>query len=119
MKQTTLFDFKLKSSNPLKYQPDNPLQKISNTVVQKDDLIKTYIQKSLSEIIKEQEELQRIKDLLGNSWFKQENGYGFTDKNNVMVLSTLQEFNKNFFNLYKFEDFEQLIKKTFKLGDIR
>jgi len=108
MKQTTIFDYILRSSKQLKHQLDIPLQKINNAVLQKDGLIKTYIQKNLSEVIKEQEEFSKIKDLLGNSWFKQENGFGLTDKSNIMILSTLQDFNNNFFNLYKFEDFEQL-----------
>ncbi len=106
MKQTTIFDYQLRSSKQLKYQPVIPLQKRNNAVHHDYGLIKTYIQKNLSEVIKEQEEFQKIKDLLGNSWFKQENGFGFTDKSNIMILSTLQDFNNNFFNLYKFEDFE-------------
>jgi len=119
MKQTTLFDYKLRSSKKLKYQPDIPLQKRNNVIQQKEGLIKTYFQKNLSEIINKQEEFQKIKDLLGNSWFKQENGFGFTDKSNIMVLSTLQDFNSNFFNLYKFEDFEKLVKINFKTRDLR
>ena len=119
MKQTTLFDYMLRSSKQLKYQPDIPLQIINNAVQQKDGLIKTYIQKNLSEIINEQEEFQKIKDLLGNSWFKQENGFGFTDTSNIMILSTIQDFNNNFFNLYKFEDFERLGKINFKTRNLK
>lgn len=119
MKQTTIFDYILKNSIELKFQSDFPLQRINNTLRQKEGLIKTYIQRSLSEVTKEQEEFQKFKDLLGNSWFKQENGFGFTDKSNIMILSTLQDFNNNFFNLYKFEDFEQLVKINFKTRDLR
>lgn len=118
MKQTTIFDYILRSSKQLKYPPDITFQKI-NAVHQKDGLIKSYIQKNLSEVIKEQEEFQKIKDLLGNSWFKQENGFGFTDKSNIMILSTLQDFNNNFFNLYKFEDFEQLTQISHNIQDLK
>lgn len=119
MKQTTIFDYQLRRTKQLKYQPDIPLQKINNAVHHDYGLIKTYIQKNLSEVIKEQEEFQKIKDLLGNSWFKQENGFGFTDKSNIMILSTLIDFNNNFFNLYKFEDFDLLYEEYFEVMDIR
>lgn len=119
MKQTTVFDYILKSSKEPKFQSDIPLQRKNNTLHQKEGLIKTHIQKSLSEVIKDQEEFQKIKELLGNSWFKQENGFGFTDKSNIMILSTLQDFNNNFFNLYKFEDFELLKEENFETMDLR
>lgn len=95
MKQTTISDYILKSSK-LKIQPVLPQQKLNNALHQKDGLIKTFIQKNLSEVIGEKEEFQKLKNLLGNSWFKQENGFGFTDKSSIMILSTLQDFNINF-----------------------
>ena len=36
-----------------------------------------------------------------------------------MILSTLQDFNNNFFNLYKFEDFELLKEENFETMDLR
>ncbi|KKM79969.1 hypothetical protein LCGC14_1344600 [marine sediment metagenome] len=119
MKQTTIFDYILKSSKQLKIQPVLPQQKLNNALHQKDGLIKTFIQKNLSEVIGEQEEFQKLKNLLGNSWFKQVNGFGFTDKSNIMILSTLQDLNDNFFNLYKFEDFNHFVDISFKIEDIR
>lgn len=119
MKQTTIFDYILKSSKQLKIQPVIPPQKLNNAIHQKDGLIKTYIRKNLSEAIKEQEEFQKFKDLLGNSWFKQENGFGFTDKSNIMILSTIQDFNNNFFNLYKFEYFKQLMQISHNIKDLK
>ena len=119
MKQTTIFDYILKSSKQLKIQPVVPPQKLNNAIHQKNGLIKTYVQKNLSEVIKEQEEFQKLKNLLGNSWFKQENGFGITDKSNIMILSTLQDFNDNFFNMYKFEDFKQLTQVSLNIKDLK
>ncbi|MFX1479332.1 MAG: hypothetical protein ACFFCI_14455 [Promethearchaeota archaeon] len=118
MKQTTIFDYILKTSKEQKLQSEIPLQRIDSTHNQKEGLIKNYIQKSLSKIIRDQEEFQKIKDLLGNSWYRQENGFGFTDKSNIMILSTIQDFNKNFFNLYNFEDFKQLTNSYYDLKDL-
>ena len=36
-----------------------------------------------------------------------------------MILSTLQDFNNNFFSLYKFENFELLYEEYFESMDIR
>ncbi len=119
LKQTTIFDYILKSTKQLKIQPVVPPQKLNNAIQHKDGLIKTFVQKKLSEVIKEQEEFQKFKDLLGNSWFNQEDGFGFTDKSSIMILSTLQDFNDNFFNLYKFEDFNQVVDLCFKIEDIK
>ncbi len=119
MKQTTIFDYILKNSKQLIVQPVVPPQKLDNVIHQKDVLIKTYFQKNLSEVIKEQEEFQKFKGLLGKSWFKQENGFGFTDKSSIMILSTLRDFNDNFFNMYKFEDFEQLTKLSLNIKDLK
>ena len=83
------------------------------------NLIKTYVQKNLSQLIKEQEEFQKIKSLLGNSWHKQKNGFGFTDEKNIMIAATIQDFNSNFFNLYKFEDFDYLVDLNIKIEDLR
>ena len=119
MKQTTIFDYIQKSVKQAREKPIIPLQKMDNNLHQKDAIIKTYMQKNLSEVIKKQEEFQKIKDLLGNSWFKQENGFGFTDKSNIMILSTIQDFNNNFFNLYKFEDFKQITPTSRNLKDLK
>lgn len=119
MKQTTIFDYIQKSVKQAREKPIIPLQKMDNNLHQKDAIIKTYMQKNLSEVIKEQEEFQKIKDLLGNSWFKQENGFGFTDKSNIMILSTIKDFNNNFFNLYKFEDFKQLAQVNYNIEDLK
>lgn len=108
MKQPTIFDYISKSLKEVKDYQVIPLQKTRNIIEQKDNLTKTYIQKNLSQVIKDQEDFHYIKELLGKSWFKQENGFGFTDQENIMVFSTIQDFNNKFFNLYKLNDFEPL-----------
>ena len=105
MKQPTIFDYISKSPKEIKNYQANPLQKTGNIIEQKGNLTKTYIQKNLSQVIKEQEDFHYIKELLGKSWFKQENGFGFTDQENIMVFSTIQDFNNKFFNLHKVKVF--------------
>jgi hypothetical protein len=36
-----------------------------------------------------------------------------------MIAATIQDFNSNFFNLYKFEDFIHIIDLSFKIEDLR
>ncbi len=43
----------------------------------------------------------------------------FTDKSNIMILSTLLDFNNNFFNLYKFEDFKQFTHISHNLKELK
>ncbi len=119
MKQTTIFDYFLKLPKQTGKKSYSAPQKIEESFQNKNGLIKTYVQKNISQLIKEQEEFQKVKDLLGNSWHRQKNGFGFTDEKNIMIAATIQDFNSNFFNLYKFEDFNHLIDLNFKIEDLR
>ncbi len=119
MKQTTIFDYFLKLPKQTGKKSYSAAQKIEESFQNKNGLIKTYVQKNISQLIKEQEEFQKVKDLLGNSWHRQKNGFGFTDEKNIMIAATIQDFNSNFFNLYKFEDFNHFVDLSFKLEDIR
>jgi len=119
MKQTTIFDYLLNLPKQLQKKRYNTQQKIEESLQNKNSLIKTYVQKNLSQLIKEQEEFQKVKDLLGNSWYSQKNGFGLTDDDNIMIVSTIQDFNTNFFNVYKFEDFIHIGGLSFKKEDLR
>ena len=119
MKQTTIFDYFLNLPKQTEKKRYNAPQKIEQSLQNKNGLIKTYIQKNLFQLIKVQEEFQKVKDLLGNSWHRQKNGFGFTDEKNIMIAATIQDFNSNFFNLYKFEDFNHLVDLNFKIEDLR
>ncbi|KKN15201.1 hypothetical protein LCGC14_0988410 [marine sediment metagenome] len=119
MKQTTIFDYFLdlpKQTHKKRYIIH---KKIDASLQIKNRLINTYVQKTLSQLIKKQEEYQKVKDLLGSSWQRQENGFGSTDEKNIMIVAKIQDFNSNFFNLYKFEDFNQIIDLSFKIEDIK
>jgi len=119
MKQTTIFDYFLNLPKQIEKKRYSAPQKIEESLQYKNGLIKTYVQKNLSQLIKEQEEFQKVKDLLGNSWHRQKNGFGFTDEKNIMIAATIQDFNSNFFNLYKLEDFDYLVDLNFKIEDLR
>lgn len=119
MKQTTIFDYFLKLPKQTGKKRHSAPQKIEESFQYKNGLIKTYIQKNISQLIKEQEEFQKIKDILGTSWHRQKNGFGFIDEANIMIAATIQDFNLNFFNLYKFEDFDYLVDLNFKIEDLR
>lgn len=119
MKQTTIFDYFLNLPRQAEKKRYSATQKIEESFQNKNGLIKTYVQKNLSQLIKEQEEFQKVKNLLGNSWYKQKNGFGFTDEKNIMIIATIQDFNSNFFNLYKFENFNHLVNLNFKIEDLR
>ena len=119
MKQTTIFDYFLNLPKQAERKRYSAPQKIEESFQNKTGLIKTYVQRNLSQLIKEQEEFQKVKDLLGTSWHRQKNGFGFTDEKNIMIVSTIHDFNSNFFNLYKFEDFDYLIDLNFKIEDLR
>ena len=119
MKQTTIFDYFLNLPKPTENKRFSVPQKIDESLQNKNGLIKTYVQKNLSQLIKKQEEFQKVKDILGNSWHRQENGFGFTDEKNIMIASTIQDFNSNFFNLYKLEDFDYLVDLNLKIEDLR
>jgi hypothetical protein len=119
MKQTTIFDYFLdlpKQANDKRY---TPLNKNNQNLQNKNQLAKTFVQKTLSQIITQQEQFQKIKDLLGASWFRQENGFGFTDESNIMIVGPIQDFNSKFFKLYKFEDFKNLIDLNIKIDEIK
>jgi len=119
MKQTTIFDNFLdlpKQANEKRY---TSLNKNNQNLQNKSQLAKTFVQKTLSHLIIQQEKFQKIKDLLGASWYRQENGFGFTDERNIMIVAPIQDFNSKFFKLYKFEDFKNLIDLNIKLDDIK
>ena len=119
MKQTTIFDYFLKLPKQTEKKIYSAPQKIEESFQNKNGLIKTYVQKNLSQLIKEQEEFQKVKDLLGDSWHKQKNGFGFTDEKNIMIASTIQDFNSNFFDVYKFEDFVPIVDLSLEMEDLR
>lgn len=119
MKQTTIFDYFLNLPKQTEKKRFSTLQKIEESLQNKNGLIKTYIQKDFSQLIKEQEESQKIKDLLGTSWHRQKNGFGFTDEKNIMIVSTIQDFNSNFFNVYRFEDFVHIIDLSLEMEDLK
>ena len=117
MKQPTIFDYLsgTKSKGPRKEFNSEIEREI--LVERNEPLTKTLIQKNLSQVIKEQQEFQSIKDILGDSWYKQEDGFGYTDKENIMVVSLVKDFNINFFTLYDFNDFKRLEK--FEVGELK
>ena len=119
MKQTTIFDYFLNLPKQTHIKRYTTLNKIDTSLQNKNGLVKTYVQKTLSQLINQQEEFQKVKDLLGGSWYRQENGFGFTDEKNIMIVAPIQDFNSKFFNLYKFEDFNNLIDFNIKIDDIR
>ena len=119
MKQTTIFDYFLNLPKQTEKKRFSAPQKIEESLQNNNGLIKTYVQKTLSQLIKEQEEFQKIKDLLGTSWHRQKNGFGFIDEKNIMIAATIQDFNSNFFILYKFEDFNHLVDLKFNIEDLR
>jgi hypothetical protein len=119
MKQTTIFDYFLNLPKQTEKKRYSAPQKIEESLQNKNGLIKTYVQRNLSQLIKEQEEIQKVKDLLGTSWHRQKNGFGFTDKDNIMIVSTIHGFNSNFFNVYKFEDFIHIIDLSLKMEDLK
>ena len=124
MKQTTIFDYFPKSKKQKNYHLNFTKDKTSSqnkfqkVLQQKKNLTKSYLQKTLSQLIKEQEDFQRILTILGNTWYKQKEGFGFTDKNNIMTFSTIQDFNNNFFNIYNFEDFERIENSYLDMDEI-
>ena len=118
MKQTTIFDYFLNLQKQTQKKIYIAQQKIEERLQNKNSLTKTYVQKTISQLIKVQEEFQKIKDLLGNSWYKQKNGFGLTDEKNIMIVATIQDFNSNFFNLYSFEDFIHIVDLSFKIDDL-
>jgi hypothetical protein len=73
MKQTTIFDYFLNLPKQTEKKRYNAPQKIEESLQNKNGLIKTYVQRNLSQLIKEQEEIQKVKDLLGTSWHRQKN----------------------------------------------
>ncbi len=119
MKQTTIFDYFLNLPKQTHKKRYIVHKKIDASLQSKNGLIKTYVQKTLSQLIKKQEEYQKVKGLLGSSWRRQENGFGFTDEKNIMIVATIQDFNSNFFNAYNFEDFNHLVDINFKIEDLR
>lgn len=114
MKQTTIFDFfpyeRTQQNNCPKINIESNFSnnKIQNIINNKNCLEKSYIQKNLSQIIEEQIEFKNILISLGNSWYIHEKGFGFTTKDNIMMFSTIQDFNNNFFNSYNINDFEKI-----------
>ena len=119
MKQTTIFDYFLNLPKQIEKKRYSVPQKIKESLQNNNGLIKTYVQKNISQLIKEQEEFQKVKDILGTSWHRQKNGFGFIDETNIMIAATIQDFNSNFFNLYKFEDFDYLVDLNIKIEDLR
>jgi len=119
MKQTTIFDYISKVSKKTRETPLTSFKNNEKNIIQNEVLINSYIQKNLSQLILEEEEFYKIKDLLGDSWHRQENGFGLTDKDNIMIFSTIRDFNNNFFNLYKLEDFDLLKKINLKIEDLK
>jgi len=119
MKQSTIFDYFLNLPKQTQKKRYSIQHKVEESSQNKNSLIKTYVQKTLSQLIKEQEEFHELKNLLGASWSRHKNGFGFTDEKNIMIAATIQDFNLNFFNLYKFEDFNHIVNLNFKIEDLR
>jgi len=119
MKQTTIFDYFLNLPKQVNKKRFTALKKNDSNMQNKNELLKTYVQKNLSQLVNQQEEFLKVKDLLGPSWYRQENGFGFTDEKNIMIITPIQDFNSKFFKLYKFEDFNNLIDLNIKIDDIK
>lgn len=66
MKQTTIFDFYSRTPNKLNSKSSNNTLKENQNIHQKNELVKSYIQKNISEIITQQKKSQEIKELLGH-----------------------------------------------------
>ncbi|MEJ2249569.1 MAG: hypothetical protein P8Y97_07910 [Candidatus Lokiarchaeota archaeon] len=66
------------------------------------------IQKDLTQILEKNQEYRDLVKKLGNNWRKNENGFGYIDKNRIMLLGTIQDFNRNFFRVYDKKDFKKL-----------
>lgn len=114
MKQTTIFDFFPKRRNKEDY-----IEKIKNNVLhnpsknlesvkKENSNIISNVQQSLFDIIDRKKRFEKYLTILGDEWYFQEDGLGFTNKDNIMVFSTYIDFKKKFFNLYNFEDFKQI-----------
>lgn len=118
MKQTTIFNFlpKIREVENDKIPVDDKnifsSNKTYTTKQIKSQLVRTYLQKNLSQLIEEQTEFESALRNLGKSWYKQKEGFGYTDSKKIMIFAKIQEFNANFFNLYEFNDF-QLIRNAF------
>ncbi len=119
MKQTTLFDYfpknveyRLEIKNSEKISKE---QKIGSETILKQykPLVKSLIQKNLAEIIQDEEEFRNLLNLLGENWFYDEESFGYTDKNRIMAVSIIQQFNILFFKLYKENGF--VLIKNFEL----
>ena len=124
MKKTTILDYLPKSSIQKKNQLDASEEKIKDEKnvldfqEQQNKLVKSLIQKSLAQVIEEQEDYNNICKILDNSWKKEQNRFGYSDKENIMVISTIQDFKKNFFQAYDINDFLRIKKINFQIGAI-
>ncbi len=124
MKKTTILDYLPKSTIQKQNKLDTSEEKITHEKnvqdfqEQQTKLVKSLVQKSLSQIIKEQEDYNNIYKLLDNSWKDEQNGFGYTDEENIMIVSTIQDFKNNFFNAYDINDFLRIKKINLQLGAI-
>ena len=78
MKKTTIFDYLPKSiiqkENQLELSKEtNPVKKSVKYNQNQERLVKSLIQKSLAQVIEEQEDYNNICKLLDNSWKKEQN----------------------------------------------
>ena len=60
------------------------------------------------QLLEEEEQLKEIVKELGNSWEKNQQMFGYSDNENIMIFSTIRDINAHFFNLYDFESFIRL-----------
>ncbi len=116
MKQTTLLNFLPKSLQKTQVVKSTDNEKINLNVTGNIELNKVLKQKSLLEIIEAQEKYENILDILGNGWFKDTDGFGFIDKDKIMIASILSDFNIYFFNIYNIDDFK-IIKPELLIFD--
>jgi len=124
MKETTLFDFLpdcfLRKEESMQIsKPNLGFKKKKKSLVDtQKKLEKLYVQKNLFQIINEEEELKEIIKNLGSDWNKQKDGFGYIDKENIMIFSTVTDFNANFFKIYKFKDFKLIVKEINENSEI-
>ena len=123
MKKTTILEYlpeltsqKEKTKEPMKDTSDF-IKKGQNILNQQKKLEKTSIQKNLIQIIQEDEKLTDIIKKLGKDWKKNNDGFGYTDKNKITILSTIRDFNANFFKIYKLTDFIILSNENIKINE--
>ncbi len=114
MKQKTLenyFSVKREAPKRLNAANSKSTSKMSQTSFPSQNEVSSnnkFIQKDLISILLERERVKALRKRLGDDWEKKEGGFGYTDDKQIILFDTINNFQKNFFNVYKKENFKKL-----------